>query len=206
MIRAARGESIDEPSDLDKKLALLKKQVLSRQDTITTVWNLETQTLTKTALLDFWFSDLAQEAIRFNDLFLNSGVHWVLPGKSSSGLIDNIVPTTQAATQLAYNAFATTKETFKKIYFRYEWNTFRMQENIFDLVLMVNFVFSEYKFSVSYRLVDSTSSAEQSEVLLFSLYKTEYDHTQIHGINYQLANKVYDFIAAKLAEANTPPA
>lgn len=52
MIRAARGESIDEPSDLDKKLALLKKQVLSREDTITAVWNLETQALTKTILLD----------------------------------------------------------------------------------------------------------------------------------------------------------
>jgi Fic family protein len=31
MIRAAQGESIDEPSDLDKKLALLKKQVLTKE-------------------------------------------------------------------------------------------------------------------------------------------------------------------------------
>jgi len=42
--------------------------------------------------------------------------------------------------------------------------------------------------------------------LLTSVYKTEYDQAQIHEINYQLANQVYDFIAAKLAEANTPPA
>jgi len=42
--------------------------------------------------------------------------------------------------------------------------------------------------------------------LFSSKYKTKYDHAQIHEINYQLANKVYDFIAAKLNEANTPPA
>ncbi|MEJ7661204.1 MAG: hypothetical protein WKG07_17135 [Hymenobacter sp.] len=71
---------------------------------------------------------------------------------------------------------------------------------------MVDFVFNDYEFNVSYRLIDSTKSGEKPEVILSSLYKTEYDHAQIHEINYQLANKVYDFIAAKLAETATPPA
>lgn len=71
---------------------------------------------------------------------------------------------------------------------------------------MIDFVFSEYKFNVSYRLIDTVKSNEQSGILFSSLYKSEYDHVQIHEINHQLANKVYDFIAAKLAEADTPPA
>lgn len=206
MIRAAKGESIDEPDDLDKKLALLKKQVLSREDTITAVWNLETQALTKAALLDGWFADLVQEISRFNDLFLKFGVHWVLPGKSSSGFIDNDVPTAQATIQLADNTFKNTTKVFEDIYFRCEWKTFKMQNHAFDFLLLIDFIFSEYKFEVYYRLIDSKKSGEKQHPLFSSIYKTEYDHAQIHEINYQLANKVYDFIAAKLAEADTPTA
>ena len=201
MIRAARGESIDEVGDLDKKLALLKKEVLTQEDAITTTWNLESQGLIKVLLLEFWFTDLAQELIRFNDLFLNSGVHWVLPGKSSNGLIDNNVPTMQAAMRFADDVFTKTDKVFSKMYFRYEWNTFRIHKNSFDLCLMIDFVFSGYSFTISYRLINLTSSKEQSQVLFSSLYKAEYDHSQIHEINYQLANKVYDFITAKPAEA-----
>lgn len=95
---------------------------------------------------------------------------------------------------------------FDKIYFRCEWKTFRVQNNTFDFFLIIDFIFSEHKFDVYYRLIDSKKSNESSQHLFSSIYKTEYDHVQIHVINYQLANKVYDFIAAKLAEADTPPA
>ncbi|MEJ7661205.1 MAG: hypothetical protein WKG07_17140 [Hymenobacter sp.] len=102
----------------------MKKQVLGRENTIKLVWNLETQLLTKVVLLDFWFVDLAQQINRFDDLFLKTGVHWVLPGKSSSGLIDNSSPTLQAAQKFANDAFETTKSTFNLAYFRYEWKNF----------------------------------------------------------------------------------
>ena len=206
IIRAAQGESIDEPGDLDKKLALLKKQVLTQEDVITTTWNLESQGLVKILLLDFWFTDLAQELIRFNDLFLNSGVHWVLPGKSSNGFIDNNVPTAQAAMRFADDIFAKTNEVFYKVYFRYEWKNFRIYKKIFSLILSIDFAFSEYDFTVYYRLINSKNSKGQAQALFCSLYKTKYDRTQIHEINTQLANKVYDFIEAKLAEADTPSA
>ncbi len=47
---------------------------------------------------------------------------------------------------------------------------------------------------------------EKSDTMFFSNYASSYNQDQIHEINYQLANKVYDFIAAKLAEADQPPA
>jgi hypothetical protein len=74
MIRAARRESIDEPSDLDKKLALLKKQVLTIEAVNRKIWNLETQGRFYNALTRFWLDNLAVQAERFYELFVNKGV------------------------------------------------------------------------------------------------------------------------------------
>jgi hypothetical protein len=61
---------------------------------------------------------------------------------------------------------------------------------------------------VNYTIHEGNSQEDDlSWLLLFSsTYKPEYDYARIQEINYQLANKVYDFIVAKLAEADTPPA
>lgn len=205
MIRAAKGDSIDEPSDLDKKLALLKKQVLSRENVIKMVWDLNTQAITKSAILDFWFADLAEQIHRFDDLFLNSGVYWVIPNKSPSNFLENEIPTLDAAESFAKKIFDSTNLTFEKIYFRYEWKAFKMQHNVFNLFLMIDFEFGFYQFKISYRLIDSTEVSKNEGILFYSVYKNYYDYGDIHNINYQLANKVYEFISASITEADELP-
>lgn len=209
MIRAAKGESIDEPDDLDKKLALLKKQVLSQEESITMARSLETQSLLKETLLDFWFFDLAQQVTRFDDLFLESGTYWVLPSNLGVGFENNDAASVEAAKKFAEMAYTITNYIFTKTYFRFEWKVFKSKKSLFDFFLLIDFVFDEYDFQVYYRLIDSTKSGESGEVqkLVFtSNYKTEYDLARIKEINHQLANKVYDFIKAKLDEVDTPPA
>jgi len=211
MIRAARGESIDEPSDLDKKLALLKKQVLMREDVLTMTWNAETQPLFRTALFEFWINDLAQELSRFNDLFLQSEISFLYKDVTGEGVpIYNSGETLPEAHILIEKAFTNEKETVRWAAIRFLWGGFRMLNNPFGQGIMVHFDFAQHQFTVEFKVYSSNPNEESFMpdfiTLLSSIYKTEYDTTQIHEINYQLANKVYDFIAAKLAEADTPPA
>lgn len=205
MLRAAKGESIDEPDDLDKKLALLKKQVLGEDDAIILSWNLETQETTSKILLDYWLSDLASQVVRFNDLFVSSAVHLVIPTMVDQNE-DNEIPTLEAARLFGEMVFSASDYLISKAYFRFEWNVFRSRKSPFNIALLVDFTFNDYDFSVASRLVDFMSNRPLESHLVTSVYKVEYDHARIHEINHQLANKVYDFIAAKVAEADTPPA
>lgn len=204
MIRAAKGESIDEPDDLDKKLALLKKQVLSRDITATKIWNLETQTTFYDAIIKFWLADLALEVERFNDFFINKGVVFAFysPDDSSS----NSIKILAEAQKLAEKSLMFAARKFDSLLFRFSWNEFREEDNNFNLRLIVEFLFREYSFEVSYTIHGGQVEEEDDlswNFLLKSPYEVHYDHARIHELNHQLANEVYDFIAAKVADA--PP-
>ncbi|MGI4873004.1 MAG: Fic family protein [Janthinobacterium lividum] len=209
MIRAAKGESIDEPSDLDKKLALLKKQVLTREDTIKTLWNDETQDEIFDAILGIWIDDAGNQLQKFDDLFLNNGYTGaVYPAVGSTEWIENPVPVNEFKSKIR-NTISALNADIETISLLKKWQYFRLKNNGFDVGLVINFKFGLESFNVTARILsDFTSQSPKvywAEDVFSSLYKTEYDQTQIHEINYQLANKVYDFIAAKVAEADTPP-
>jgi hypothetical protein len=209
MIRAARGESIDEPSDLDKKLALLKKQVLTRNDIISTIWNKETQVNFHQNLLRFWLDNAAHELERYDEFFLKKEIninYRKANEKYSLGTMN--ITLTEAHNDIQnYSNRPNTEITSISLVFT--WITFKLASINFNLRLIIDFNFNPFDFDVNYRLFDlelAELSSPRSFHLFSSVYKTEYDQPQIHETNYQLANKVYDFIAAKLAEADTPPA
>jgi hypothetical protein len=196
MIRAARGESIDEPSDLDKKLALLKKQVLTRQDAIATLWNEEYQAEFYKILFKFWQDDLTQQIQLFRELFINIESAF---GAYATG-IEDVVHDIDA--EAAFQAPILMKTSY--LWFALE--EFRIAKNSFSQVVRLSFSFHNTEFTASFHTGPIPFSGEKEEFIFSPLYKKEYDHAQIHEINYQLANKVYDFIASKLAEVDTPPA
>jgi Fic family protein len=208
MIRAARGESIDEPSDLDKKLALLKKQVLTREDKINITWSKELQTDLYNNILKFWLNDLATELERYDELFLDNEVSTSYSKPDEKHSLGTMNKTLHEAQNDIKTYFNRPETVVSSIYLVFSWSTFRLASNHFDLRLIVEFTFNKYDFNVCFKLFDLAKAelfTPKSIQLLTSVYKTEYDHNQIQEINYQLANKVYDFIAAKLAEADTPP-
>lgn len=220
MIRAARGESIDEPSDLDKKLALLKKQVLSRDNVIMMTWDMATQAKLWKELFEFWFINLEEQLLKFDDLFLNKQVLFYFIDKTpkitqlghataEQNMSSNGNKKFDTALSLANNVLSTSsKQINQNVKIVFYWLEFRVLKNIFNFGISINFKFDRHDFKVLYNISqtgNSNSAKTNEEIIFSSLYKTEYDHNQIQEINHQLANKVYDFIAAKLAEANTPP-
>jgi len=90
----------------------------------------------------------------------------------------------------------------------FEWNKFRNLLMPFDLGVHLKIEFGLHRYQIETAIYERQNSGYgfNSEKILDTLYTLEHDHAQIHEINYKLANKVYDFIAAKLTEADTPPA
>ncbi len=207
MIRAARGESIDEPSDLDKNLALLKKQVLTQENKLEMVWDAETHNIFPDAILDFWLDDLGNEMSRFNDLFLNTGAYFLYYDSTAK---KNIVSdeTIQEAHTLINRVFKSNYPSINLATIRFSLFDFKLLQNHFSCAIALNFEFNHLKFEVDYEIYDFKNFAdyEPKPIRLFSsLYKSKYDHNQIHDLNHQLANKVYDFIESKVKEANDLP-
>ncbi len=83
-----------------------------------------------------------------------------------------------------------------------------MPEHAFNVNLVLMLIFTKLGCEVLYTVTESIelSDSESFNPILKEQYRTDPIQAQLHEINYQLANKVYDFIAAKLAEADTPPA
>ena len=221
MIRAARGESIDEPSDLDKKLALLKKRLNQPREQRKLWWNLELQSSTWDTLLRLWLLDLANKTNGIedffstyriditpypqanpsndltisNDLVLYSQLAHSLPGSLEYALIWG---------KMSFQHSTVLREVF---YFNFYWGKFRFRPVISDCSLKLRFAFGQWNWEVAYRILGSNDIDDSEwEVLIESDYLLDYEQLQVFNINAKLVNKLADFIAAKLAEADTPPA
>jgi Fic family protein len=212
MIRAAQGEPIDEPSDLDKKLALLKKQILTNDDIIEKSWSLDVQSLFFDTFVSDWLDEFVIQTNKFDDLFLKNvlsgGVFYtgtkqpvIKENSSHSSVRDTI--------KRGLNKSAVLANT---ITFSVAWIGFRQRRKSFDLRLLVDIILLEHEFGVAVTLNELEennflySEPENGTIIFDSIYNEIYKPTEYQEINYQIANKVYDFIAAKLAEADTPPA
>jgi Fic family protein len=214
MIRAARGESIEEPSDLDKKLALLKK-ILDRNDAPELTWNKSTKEEFYSTFLFIWLDDFLRQVERFDFAFLE---------KSYTALaIINRKPTADRVTSFSLGPvaefilkiFENVEAEFNDLSITFRWAFFKHNTVHFDLNATFDFDFHRTSFEVMYTIHDAGENyytlaqpveGSVSDMLFKLNYRRNYDSAQIHEINYQFANKVYNFIAAKLAEADTPPA
>lgn len=209
MIRAAQGESIDEPDDLDKKLALLKKQVLSHEEFKEITWNAKTQTALYIGLLRFWFADIGEQMARFNELFQHFEIGFDFTFVAPDNVAKALSPTFNLATALsdANGRFesADSRDLLSLTILTFRWNAFRGLNSSFNQMAELFVAFKDRKFSVEFTTHHEDDGAPRVESVFSSGYKTHFDLDYIHIINRQLATKVYDFIAAKVAEVDSPP-
>jgi Fic family protein len=210
MIRAARGESIDEPSDLDKKLALLKTGLIQPKGVSKLEWNLELQGNTWNSLLKPWLGNLSNLTSHLDRDFLTSGIRLILllpvPDFDAKSLVANKPPILEAAMLLG-NGLENDSILHEVLYFRFDWGHLEAIDRNFDCALELRFGFGRWNWEVSFRIVETTDvHSPEWQLLVESAYKMDYNELQIWKINQQLIQSIHDFIAAKLAEADTPPA
>ncbi|WP_345115855.1 Fic family protein [Hymenobacter algoricola] len=212
MIRAANGEDINEPDDLDKKITLLKKQVLSSETAVKMLWGEEeTQEGFYDAIIKSWLDELEKQTHGFNDLFMGHDYSLIISSVNSHSNKIERKSNIEEFKSLSRNSFLETTATIDYFGFSKRWNHFRQQNNGFDVGISFGLTFNLDSFSVTGAIITDFTSTGSSAVyrspeIFTSLYKAEYDLNHIKNINHKLANKVYDFIATKVAEADTPPA
>lgn len=188
MIRAARGEAIDELSDLDKKLALLKKQVLNREDFGRAIWSPATQIRIYEATLKFWLEDVGNELSRFNDFF-NEAATYIQGLDVSRGSVSRGVSTTDysLSNTLTYatDIFVKQKRLLAETTLYFEWNKFRNLLMPFDLGVHLKIEFGLHRYQIETAIYERQNSGYgfNSEKILDTLYTLEHDHAQIHEIN-----------------------
>ena len=86
----------------------------------------------------------------------------------------------------------------------FHWKSFKGLERTFNQSVNFTFLFNERNFNIYFAAYESSQGGTTHSILQ-SNYKAIFDPARIHEINHQLANRVYDFIAAKVAEADSAP-
>jgi Fic family protein len=212
MIRAAKGEPIDEPDDLDKKLALLKKQVWNREDFARAIWNPVTQSTIFKSTIIFWLHDLDSELKRFNDLFDQSGSKFYATDKHRQGYLNlftdsQINEDSTGPFEFANIIFTQENRLVEEATFEFYWNKFRLPSIPFDLGAKVNWIFDQYKYKAQFAIYERTKNgySYNYKTLLESTYIQSSDTKIIHDLNHHIANNVYDFIATKVTSIDNSP-
>ena len=199
MIRAAKGESIDEPDDLDKRLALLKKQVASREEFARATWNVETQRHFYESFLTPWIGNIWLTLNKFNDLFLQTIVRIEVRDSNNRHVNDN--------QNVSLGEFMYTIEQvidrgdlIGEVAVRFTWHDFRNIGNSFHQSASFTWKFEKLKYRVLFALSPNGYSHE-SDAGYYQAYNLDEAKKEVR----KLADSALDFIAAKVAEADSAP-
>ncbi|WP_052732597.1 Fic family protein [Hymenobacter terrenus] len=205
MIRAAKGEAINEPDDLDKKLALLKVELQGETGAPDTVWDLHSQNIFYQRFLAPWLDKLNEEAGKFDFAFVRK--QFFLLTSSNRSVMNEGVDNATVLQRTAEELF-TSKTLLTSADIVVRWEAFRQKGNVFDINLTIRIRFRGAEFSISAevdqehknRLGASPAAILLGDkILLDSPYRSNYPPELTHDTVKVAANMVYDAISAKKA-------
>lgn len=200
MIRAAHGDSVDEPSDLDKKLALLKKQVASKEDFTQATWNLETQRRFFKDVLEPCITYAWHTLCKLNDLFFQTSIVVETRDNNnrhvSEGRNVHLAELmNEVENALHHNIL------LGEIRLNFTWSDFKSTTNSFSQYARLEWKFEKFNYKTLFML-NPGADGHQNE----ANYRQSNSLALTNRAITQLATSAVDFIASKVAEADTPPA
>jgi hypothetical protein len=205
-LRAAKGEPGYAPDDLQTKLALLRQQVLARADAVATLWNPELQATVYDALLRPWLADVQLQTQGFDALFMSRGYSGGVAAPPAPPLGLEEEGDWHSFEALLMAAVVGTQAEIGTVQFAKKWLHFRQRHNGFDVGVTVAFHFQPDHFTVQHTLFSQRSpagpEASWQEEVFKSAYLPAYNHAHFHEINHQLASRLYDLVAARLATSD----
>ena len=206
MIRAARGESIDEPDDLDKKLALLKVQLTAPEPVADeSEWNTNIQRTFVDLMLQPWLTNMVEQTNRF-DFAFEKKIFSVQVFKLYQGQQQRQVSFKYESIEKIIDSLKNNFNSsilYNSIQFIITWNTFYKKTN-FNINIIIEFEFTDKGFTVfgvanKFLKGYSLASRLNNTPLYQASYSKFLDEKIVTGINYQLANAMYELIAAEVA-------
>lgn len=143
-LKAANGESIDEPSDIDKEIALLKKE-LEREDIIKERKNLDTIKFVISSSIFPLFEELQKHLKKFDELFFESydKIHF---GKDDYSGLFGLETKRWDLIKVNFLSNSVNLMGINSFNYIFEWKGLKKSKNGFDLKFELLFQFEEYKF------------------------------------------------------------
>ncbi len=199
MIRAAKGESIDEPDDLDKKLALLKKQLANREEFEKATWNTETQRSFYKDFFELWVHDAWYTMQKLNELFFTASMRLDIRDINNRSFNECQNVGLGELIDTIHETIMDTERMIGEIRLRFDWQDFRRVDIPFFQNIELLWKFEKYKYKTVFSV--SPGSKNYQEERKYG----HYDLTHMKELNHQLASDTVDFIMAKVAEADSTP-
>ena len=204
-LRAARGETAADTNPLHEKLALLKQLVLGSEDAVKTLWNEAVQATAYEALVQPWLLSLLQQTQEFDELFMSRGYGGSVDAALPRPLVLEEVGDWETFEAHFQSALTITVAEVQAVHFTTRWLHFRQRNNGFDTGLRVDFHFHSDHFTVEQAIVGNHGGGGLEVLWQAEVYRAGYplapDAPAVHEINYLLATRLYDLIAAQAAPA-----
>lgn len=211
-LKAARGESIEEPDDLDKKIALLAKKMEGDGDNIKFKKSVETLKKTYDSFFKKFIEAIETKFSKFNTLFLNGFTEVKINEENLPSNNRHPIGLIQSS-NIFWEAIESDKIKFITI--RKAWYEFKKASNPFDVEISFYFSFHRYDFGI-YTVIGEYASTDEllpplntaiampkifkiSEVFK-SYYKDDYSVSEIEKIVTDVANDFFRYIEKKIEE------
>ncbi|MCU0447745.1 MAG: Fic family protein [Microscillaceae bacterium] len=145
-IKGAKGESIEEPDDVDKEIQLLKVSLQSAQEK--TVLNEKTQSQIEERFIKPFFEKLNQKLSQFDEFFIFSNISYVTGFSAFIDLSDD--DSWKITSQAKFQSIFSNINDERIIGMYYQWKDFKKTNTIvFNYSIHLIFEFDKFDFTIS---------------------------------------------------------
>lgn len=191
-LKGARGESLEDPDDFDKELALFKQEVNSRKDRIEIKGSLEIRKQVYEENFRPILDGIEAKLSKLKDLFLEHNILYIQDPNNNKEVYSKI----EKEEILNLHLFSSNENPYpSKLIYVYRLTEFKSETNPFSLELQVHLVFYEYRYEIYYNFADEGSlNYYFNNNYLFSKGKTlcsnKYDESVREQIKKLIINEV----------------
>ena len=210
VVKAIKGESIEEPDDLDKKIALLAKQIEGEEDSIKFKKSIEVLEKTYEDFLKEFIERIEGRLIKFNSLFLTHYSQISAQSEDVAKSNNSYYSDISEVITIFVQDIKLDKLSFVTI--TKKWAEFKKAGNPFGAAISVYFFFNRYDFHINIAIGEYSASTNKSDYskieaendvfvvseIFKSYYKDEYPINKIDEIVNSVANVLFQYIEYRL--------
>ncbi len=200
-LRGARGESIEEDTDFNKKIELLERRLKVNEVLNHPERNKDLLEGIKKSIAKPFLKKLQTNISKFDRLFLKKS-NRLFVGTYEYGRVES--SNVQYSYKENSNAFETTLEKFSHFGTEYDWFEIRYlwkeilkgKPSNIDITLRLYFRFDKHQFEVAYEI--NYGSKEQEDQIIKDYYDASFDEVDIDAIVTKISNQLLEKIEAAL--------
>lgn len=210
MVKGARGENIEDPDDLDKKILMLQKKLEGNEHVLTSKKSKEMVLIACEEIVIPFIQTLFLKFNKFDNLFLNNDI----TARIREALFQSYVTKSVHFDQLyqATKSLIEKRETFENLTYTKQFIEFKHAKNSFSVEVSIYVEFNEYDFIIYYSIGEEGSTTtlplsmsiklndsdfEIAKQLYKSYYRNKYIPIDWNMIVSNIGNSLLEYIESK---------